>query len=194
MEKKFTKLYRVWHWLLAFSVLGLLATVALRKTFLSWRTNSEIIQTQLANNGIEVSYEIAKATAKAIRSGMWEWHYILAVFLAIAIVIRLYMVITKKIELPIITFLKAKGEDKLKHGIHILLCFIILLMAISGGVLYYYEALGFTKDGVHWLKDTHENMMYGVLILVVLHIAGVIKHELTTKESIVSKMIHGDKD
>jgi len=194
MENKFTKLYRIWHWLLAFSVLGLLATVALRKTFLSWRTNSEIIQTELANNGIEVSAEIAKATAKAIRSGMWEWHYILAVFLAIAIIIRLYMVITKKIELPIITFLKATGKDKLKHGVHILLCLFILLMAISGGILYFYEELGFTKDAIHWLKDTHENMMFAVLGLVVLHIAGVVMHELTTKESIVSKMIHGDKD
>lgn len=194
MKKKFTKFYRVWHWLLAFSVIGLLITVALRKTFLSWRTNSEIIQTQLANNGIEVSHEIAKATAKAIRSGMWEWHYILSVFLIIAIVLRLYMIFTKMTELPIITLIKAKKEDKLKHAIHILLCFSIMLMAISGGVLYFYEELGFTKTSISWLKDTHENMMFGVLALVVLHIVGVIRHEITTKESIVSKMIHGDKD
>ena len=194
MEKKFTTFYRIWHWLLAFSVLGLLVTVALRKTFLSWRTNSEIIQTQLSQNGIEVTLEVAKATAKAIRSGMWEWHYILAVFLAVAILLRFYMILTKHAELPIITFLKAPKEDKLKIGVHILLCFLILLMAISGGVLYFYESLGFTKDGIHWLKDTHENMMFGVLALVVLHIVGVIMHELTTKESIVSKMIHGEED
>ncbi|MCF6330044.1 MAG: cytochrome b/b6 domain-containing protein [Sulfurimonas sp.] len=192
MEKKFTKLYRVWHWLLAFSVLGLLITVALRKTFLSWRTNSEIIQTQLSQSGIEVTHEIAKATAKAIRSGMWEWHYIFAVILVIAIVIRIYMMLTKKAKLPIIVFLQAESRDKLKYGVYMFLCFFILMMTISGVILYYHDLLNLTKDTVGWLKDLHEDMMYGVLIFVVLHLAGVFKHELSTKEPIVSKMIHGD--
>lgn len=192
MEKKFTKLYRIWHWLLAFSVLGLLITVALRKTFLSWRTNSEIIQTQLSQNGIEVTHEIAKATAKAIRSGMWEWHYIFAVILVIAIVIRIYMMLTKKAKLPIIVFLQAESKDKLKYGVYMFLCFFILMMTISGVILYYHDLLNLTKDTVGWLKDLHEDMMYGVLIFVVLHLAGVFKHELSTKEPIVSKMIHGD--
>lgn len=192
MDKKFTKLYRIWHWLFAFSVLGLLATVALRKTFLSWRTNSEIIQIQLSQNGIEITNEIAKSTAKAIRSGMWEWHYILAVFLTIAIFIRFYMIITKKVKLPIVAFLQANKEDKLKYGVYILLCFFVLMMTISGGFLYFYEFLGFTKDSIHWVKELHENMMNGVLIFLVLHLAGVLRHEITTKEPIVSKMIHGD--
>ncbi len=192
MQKQFTKLYRVWHWLLAFSVLGLLITVALRKTFLSWRTNSEIIQTQLSQSGIEVTHEIAKATAKAIRSGMWEWHYIFAVILVIAIVIRIYMMLTKKAKLPIIVFLQAESKDKLKYGVYVLLCFFILMMTISGVILYYHDLLNLTKDTVSWLKDLHEDMMYGVLIFVVLHLAGVFKHELSTKEPIISKMIHGD--
>jgi len=194
MEKKFTKLYRIWHWLLAFSVLGLLATVALRKTFLSWRTNSEIIQTQLANNGIEVTHEIAKTTAKAIRSGMWEWHYIFGAVLVVAIIIRLYMMLTKKAKLPILVFLQAQTKDKLKYGVYMFLCFFIFMMSISGVILYYHDLLNLTKDSVDWLKDLHEDMMYGVLIFVVLHLVGVFRHELTTKEPIVSKMIHGDGD
>ena len=35
-------------------------------------------------------------------------------------------------------------------------------------------------------------MMWGVVIFVSLHLAGVLKHEFDTKEPIVSKMIHGD--
>jgi len=194
MDNKFTKLYRIWHWLLAFSVIGLLVTVALRKTFLSWRTNSEIIQTQLSQNGIEITHEVAKITAKAIRSSMWEWHYVFGVILAVAIIIRIYMMITKEAKLPIIVFLQAESKDKLQYGVYMFLCFFIFMMAISGGFLYFYETLGFTKDSIHPVKDLHENMMYGVLFFVFLHLVGVFKHELTTKEPIVSKMIHGDED
>ena len=192
MEKKFTLLYRIWHWFFALSVLGLLVTVALRKTFLSWRTNSEIIQTQLSQNGIEITHEVAKTTAKAIRSGMWEWHYIFAATLTVAILLRFYMIFTKQGEMPTIAFFKAKKEDKLKYAVYSFLCFFVLLMAISGGVLYFYESLGFTKDSIHWVKKLHEGMMKGVILFLVLHLAGVLKHEFTTKEPIVSKMIHGD--
>jgi len=192
MQQQFTLLYRVWHWLLALSTLGLLGTVLLRKTFLSWRTNSEIIQTKLLENGVEITPEIAKITAKAIRSGMWEWHYIFAIFLGISIVIRLYMMLTKQAQLPILKFLQAEGfEKKIQYTVYIL-CFFIMMMALSGGFLYFYEAFGFTKDSIHWVKETHELMMWGVVVFVALHLAGVLKHELDTKEPIVSKMIHGD--
>lgn len=192
MEKQFTPLYRIWHWMMALSVIGLLVTVLLRKTFLSWRTNSEIIVSEFQEAGIEVTTELAKATAKAIRSGMWEWHYIFGLFLAISVLIRIYMVLTKKAEMPIFSIIKAQGEERLKHTVYLFLCFFIMMMTLSGGVLYYYEPLGFTKDDIGWLKETHELMMWGVVTFVSLHLAGILKHELTTKEPIISKMIHGD--
>ena len=193
MQRQFTVVYRIWHWLLALSTLGLLGTVLLRKTFLSWRTNSEIIQTKLLENGIEITPEVAKLTAKAIRSGMWEWHYIFALFLAIAIFLRLFMLFTKQVQLPIIKFSQAQNfEKKIQYAVYTLLCFFIMLMAISGAVLYFYEPLGFNKESIHWVKEAHELMMNGVILFIVLHFIGVLKHEMTTKESIISKMIHGD--
>ncbi len=193
MQKQFTPLYRIWHWTMALSVIGLLATVALRKSFLSWRTNTEIIMTKFQDAGVEVTHELAKATAKAIRSGMWEWHYIFAIFLGISIAIRIYMMLTKQAKLPIVNFFQASiFEKKMQTGVYTLLCFFIMMMALSGGFLYFYEALGFTKDSIHWVKETHELMMWGVIVFVGLHLVGVLKHELTTKEPIISKMIHGD--
>ena len=192
MEKQFTPLYRIWHWLMAISVIGLLATVLLRKTFLSWRTNSEIIIGQFQDAGVEVTVELAKETAKAIRSGMWEWHYIFGLVLGISILIRIYMMLSKKAELPIFKLIKAPREKKLQYGVYLFLCFFIMMMALSGGFLYFYESLGFTKDSIHWVKETHELMMWGIVVFVSLHFAGVLKHEFDTKEPIVSKMIHGD--
>ena len=192
MEKQFTLLYRIWHWTMALSVIGLLVTVLLRKTFLSWRTNSEIIMTKFQDAGLEVTTELAKATAKAIRSGMWEWHYIFGLFLGISILFRIYMILSKKAILPVITLIQAPKEKKLQYLVYTLLCFFIMTMTLSGGFLYFYEIFAFTKDEIHWVKEMHEVMMWGIVVFVTLHLVGVLKHELDTKEPIVSKMIHGD--
>ena len=194
MKPQFTPLYRIWHWLMAFSVLGLLGTVALRKTFLSWRTNAEVIQLKLAEMGTEVTAETAKMVAKAIRTPMWEWHYLLALFLALSIVIRLVMVARDRSQFPLLQLINAPKEEKLKKAVHLLICMSLMVMTVSGGVVYYHELLGFTKEGVHWVKELHEYVMYAVLGLVVLHLGGVMMHELKTKEGIVSKMIHGDEE
>ena len=194
MKPQFTPLYRIWHWLMAFSVLGLLGTVALRKTFLSWRTNAEVIQLKLAEMGTEVTAETAKMVAKAIRTPMWEWHYLLALFLALSIVIRLVMVARDRSQFPLLQLINAPKEEKLKKAVHLLICMSLMVMTMSGGVVYYHELLGFTKEGVHWVKALHEYVMYAVLGLVVLHLGGVMMHELKTKEGIVSKMIHGDEE
>ncbi len=193
MEPKFTRLYRFWHWLMAISVIGLLLTVLLRKTFLSYKANAAIIQDKLAGMDIDITIESAKLIAKAIRAPMWEWHYVFGTMLAISIVIRLYMIATKKGVMPLVAIMQAKdGEEKLKQTVYLFLCMGIMIMALSGGVLYFYSELGFTKEGIHWLKELHEFVMLPVLALVVVHWIGVVRHELKTKEGIVSKMIHGD--
>src|SRR5210317_659589 len=89
--KKWSVSFRLWHWLHALVVLGLLCTVLLRKTFLSWRSNSEILATKLSSMDIEVSSEQAKLLAKAVRAPMWEWHIILGYALAILLVYRIVL-------------------------------------------------------------------------------------------------------
>ena len=192
MKPQFTLLYRFWHWLMAFSVIGLLGTVALRKTFLSWHTNSDIIQIKLAEAGTEITVETAALVAKAIRAPMWEWHYIFALFLGISILIRLFMVARDFSIFPLLVLIRAPKEEKLQRGVYLFLCMSLMAMGVSGGVLYFYETLGFTKEGIHWVKEFHEYVMYAVVGFVSLHLVGVMIHEFKTKEGIVSKMIHGD--
>ena len=67
---------RIWHWLHAIAVTGLLATFFLRKTFLSWKTNSDLIVAKMAEFDIAVTADQAKTIARAIRAPMWEWHVI----------------------------------------------------------------------------------------------------------------------
>ncbi|MCJ7765036.1 MAG: cytochrome b/b6 domain-containing protein, partial [Thiovulaceae bacterium] len=173
MKPQYTRLYRSWHWLMALSVIGLLFTVLLRKTFLSWHTNAALIQSKLVDTGTEITAETAKMIAKAIRAPMWEWHYIFGLFLGIAILIRIYMLLTKKATDPLSALIQAPKEEKLQRTVYLFLYLALLVMALTGATLYYHESLGFTDKGVEWVKELHENLMYGVLGLVVLHLGGV---------------------
>ena len=189
MQQKFTPLFRLWHWLMAFSIFGLLFTVLLRKTFLSKSANAEIIRQKLAEFSIAIDPEQAVAVAKAIRAPMWEWHYIFAVVLGIAIALRIVLMFMGQAQMPLFKVLQAEGiMEKFKATIHLLLCLVIALITLTGAVYYFFES-----DSIHWIKEIHETLMLPLIILIVLHIVGVIKHELSTKECLVSKMIHGDE-
>jgi len=192
MKPQYTRLYRIWHWTMAISVIGLFFTVLLRKTFLSWHTNAALIQSKMAETGTEITAETAKMIAKAIRAPMWEWHYIFGLVLGISIAMRIYMLLAKQAQLPLTVLLQAPKEEKLQRAVYLVLGFSIMVMALTGATLYFEETLGLTKEGTAWVKELHEITMYAVLGLVVLHLAGVFRHEIMTKEGIVSNMIHGD--
>ncbi|WP_309494568.1 hypothetical protein [Sulfurovum sp.] len=66
--KKWRLDFRIWYWVHAAVALGLLGTVFLRKTFLSWRTNSELLTQKLSEINLEVTADQAKVLAKAIRA------------------------------------------------------------------------------------------------------------------------------
>ena len=186
---KFTPLFRLWHWLMAFSIFGLLFTVLLRKTFLSKSGNAEIILQKLASFHITIDPDQALAVAKAIRAPMWEWHYIFAAVLGVSIALRILLMITGQAQMPLLKVLRSEGGmEKFKATIHLLLCLTIALLAVTGAVYYFFES-----DAIHWVKTVHEKLMLPLILLIVLHIVGVIKHELSTKECLVSKMIHGNE-
>ena len=66
--KTYSLQLRIWHWLHAVTVLGLLGTFFLRKTFLSWRANSEILMSKLAEFDIVVTADQAKALAGLVKA------------------------------------------------------------------------------------------------------------------------------
>ena len=83
--------------------------------------------------------------------------------------------------------------ERFKAAIHLLICLAILLIALSGALYYYHDALGLAKESVRWAKELHEALLWPLVLLIAAHIGGVIRHELTSKECLVSRMIHGDE-
>jgi Ni,Fe-hydrogenase I cytochrome b subunit len=188
---KYTLKFRIWHWLNAVVVLGLLGTVFLRKTFLSWRTNSEILINKLSEFGIMITEEQAKVLAKSVRAGMWEWHIILGYLLAFFILYRIYLYFNDSS-----TYEKFSDLSIHKKGVHLLYYLVYLalfFMAISGLVIHFYEALHLTKEFAHDIKEVHEFVFNTILIFVPLHIIGVIIADNTTENGLISTMINGKR-
>ena len=188
---KWSAAFRAWHWLHAAVILGLLGTVFLRKTFLSWRTNSEILMQKLSGFGIDITAEQAKALAKAIRAPMWEWHIWLGFALAALLLWRVLLFFTQSGRR---NYTALKGESLHKKAVkagYLVLYGVIAFMAVSGLVIHFYDLLGIAKETAHDIKEVHELMYNVILIFVPLHIAGVVIADMTNEKCIVSDMING---
>ena len=192
--QKWSLSFRLWHWIHAAVILGLLGTVFLRKTFLSWRTNSEIIVTKLTEQGIDVTAEEAKAVAKAIRAPMWDWHIILGYGLAALVLWRIALFFTDSGKRSFQNFKQDSLHKKIVKVGYIVIYAVIAFMAVSGLVIHFYEALGLTKDTAHDIKEMHELLYNALLIFVPLHIAGVFVADATEEKGIVSDMINGGEE
>ena len=191
---EFSAGFRIWHWLTVLSVFGALFTVLLRSTFLDKKAVAGILTQKLAAFGVHLDPEQAIGVAKAIRAPMWEWHYIFALGLGAAIALRLLLMATGRAELPLLKVLRAPERmERFKATIHLLICLAILVIALTGALYYYHDALGLAKESVHWAKELHEALLWPLVLLIAAHIGGVIRYELTTKECLVSRMIHGDE-
>jgi len=188
---KYTLLFRLWHWLNAFVVLALLGTVFLRKTFLSWRTNAELIVNKLTEIQISISQDQAVSLAKAIRAGMWEWHIYLGFVLASLVVFRIYLYIAEHSKNE--PFQTLSLHKKLVKLLYIVVYGVLIFMSISGLVMYFSQSLGMDKELIHSIKEVHEFVYYYVLFFVPLHLAGVVMADNTTQKGLISTMINGKK-
>lgn len=196
---------RLWHWLNAMVILGLLTTVLLRKTFLSWRTNSVLIQDKLTEVGTSITPELAKDIAVAIRNPLWDWHIYLGYFLAALILSRVLIAIFIEKKCIVLKPLKnlfqfgqvpqtEKTEFlhyslvKIGYGIFYL---ATLLMVISGFMLTFKTELNLAKELSQNIKETHELMMWFFVVFVLGHLLGVVIAENKKDAGIISDMING---
>lgn len=189
--KKWRFDFRVWHWLNAAVILGLLGTVFLRKTFLSWRTNSELLTQKLSEINIEVTEAQAAVLAKAIRAPLWEWHIILGYALAALLLWRAILFFTQSGKENYQNLKAQSLHKKIVSFGYLIIYAVLLFMAASGLSMHFHEALGLSNSLVESLKELHELVYNAVLIFVPLHIIGVIIAEMRDDKGVTSNMIHG---
>jgi cytochrome b561 len=188
--KKWSLNFILWHWLHAVVILGLLGTVFLRKTFLSWRTNSELIVNKLFDMDIEITTQQAKVIAKAIRAPMWDWHILLGYALVFLLIWRVALFFTESGKQ---NYQNLKDESLHKKAVklgYLGIYVVIAFMAFSGMLIYFYEALGLAKETAHDIKEVHEFIYNALLVFIPLHVIGVLVAENRDEKGIVSAMIN----
>ncbi|ABB45078.1 Cytochrome B561 [Sulfurimonas denitrificans DSM 1251] len=186
---KYTLGFRIWHWLHAAVILGLLGTVFLRKTFLSYKTNAEILMAKLADMGTDITIEDAKILAKTIRDNMWEWHIILGYALVALVIYRIVLFFLDKSKRE--SFSSLSLHKKGVKSLYYLLYTTVLFMSISGFIIYFYQDLGLAKEVAKQIKELHEAAFNIIMIFVLLHVAGVIIADTTQENGLISTMING---
>jgi len=189
--KKWSLNFRIWHWIHATVILGLLGTVFLRKTFLSWRSNSELLTQKLSEINLEVTEAQAKVLAKAIRAPMWEWHIILGYALTALVVWRILLFFTESGKQNYQNLKEETFHKKMVKIGYIGIYAIVLFMTVSGLIIHFYEELGLVKDTAHDIKEIHELVFNAILIFVPLHIVGVFIAENQDEKGILSDMVNG---
>jgi len=192
--KKWRLDFRIWHWVHAAVILGLLGTVFLRKTFLSWRTNSELLTQKLSEINLEVTADQAKMLAKAVRAPMWEWHIILGYALAALVLWRIILFFTQSGKRSYQNIKKDSFHKKMVKLGYIGIYAILFFMTVSGFVIHFHEALGLTKDAAHDIKEIHELVYNAILIFAPLHIIGVFIAENQDEKGILSDMVNGGEE
>lgn len=198
---------RLWHWLNAVVILSLLLTVLLRKTLLSWRTNSALIEQKITDAGSVITADLAKEIAIAIRNPLWDWHIYLGYTLAFLLVVRILVavLIEKKIfEIShfknIFNINRFAPSDK-KQAMHyslvkigyVVFYLMTLVMVLTGLLLAFEGNLNLSESISEFFEETHELSMWFFVVFIGVHLGGVLWAENTTEKGIVSDMINGGK-
>lgn len=189
--KKWRLDFIVWHWVHAVVVLGLLGTVFLRKTFLSWRTNSELLTQKLSAMNLEVTTDQAKVLAKAIRAPMWEWHILLGYALAALLLWRIFLFFTESGKRSYQNLKEETLHKKIVKAGYLVIYAVLLFMAVSGLMIHFDDALGISDKTADLLTEVHEFLYNVILIFVPLHIIGVLIAENRDEKGIISEMVNG---
>ena len=188
--KKWSASFRIWHWVNALVVIGLLGTIFLRETFLNVKENTHIITEKLLTFGITLTPEQAKIVAKGIFAPMWDWHIYLGYAFAALVLYRIALFFTPSGKQSF-HFQELDLHHKAVSAGYIVIYAALFFMALSGLIINFYQELGLAKESAHDIKELHEAVYNVILIFVPLHVAGVVVADIRDEKGIMSNMIHG---
>jgi len=191
MQKKYDIGMRLWHWLNAVVMFGVIITVFLRDTFLDKHNVADILTDKLQHFGITISPENAILVAKAIREPMWQWHIYLGFGIFGLWIMRMFLFQTISGRINYMHLAEENLHKKMVKLGYIGIYIATFLITISGIAIYYHDAFGISKDFAHDIKELHEALFYGLLAFIPLHIIGVTIAENQDEKGIVSDMING---
>lgn len=194
---RYTKTAMALHWLIAFALLGMFV--------LGWymtdlpKDSPKIASIDLFDLGI---FTVQQAEPASIRGFYFNLHKSIGVTLLALIAFRVYWRLTH--EPPALLASLKAWEKKLAAWSHKILYLLMLALPVSGLIMASYS-----KYGVKWfglklipgmdnnplrekLAEVHELIGIVLLVVIVVHVLGALKHKFIDKDEALKRMtLHG---
>ncbi len=187
-NRTYNFIYRIMHWLIAFSFLFLLLTIFLRLGWMNKVHIANIIKEYLASSGNQpLSEEQLITLAKQIRKPMWDWHIYIGYVLTGLYTLRLILPFfgEMKIANPLKKELSIK--DKFRFGTYLLFYLFVAVSLITGLIVVHGP-----KELKEPIEEIHILSIYYLLAFITLHFNGVLLAEFNGQKGIISKIISGN--
>lgn len=191
---RYTKTAKILHWLIAIAIFGMFA--------LGWymselpKEGPKQMAYDLFDWGI---YTWTLSEEASPRTFYFNLHKSIGITILALIIVRIFWRITHKAPAMLASY-KA-WETKLATGVHRLLYVLMVALPLSGFVM----AVS-SKYGVKWFglelvggldntplrevfKDVHEILGLVILLVIILHILGALKHKFIDKDETLDRML-----
>lgn len=193
VTQRYSKVAILLHWLIALAIFGMFA--------LGWymselpKDGPKQMAFDLFDLGI---YQWSLAEEASPRTFYFNLHKSLGVTLLALILFRLFWRITHRPPAMLTTY-KA-WERKLATGAHHLLYLLMVAMPLTGLIMAVNSKYGVKWFGLDFIagldnsamrdlfKEAHEVVGFLMLILIMLHIVGALKHKLIDKDETMERM------
>lgn len=193
VSNRYTKTAVVLHWLIAIAIFGMFA--------LGWymselpKEGPKQMAFDLFDLGIYTWQLSEEAT---IRTFYFNLHKSIGVTLLALVIFRLIWRITHKP--PALLTSYSAFERKLATGAHHLLYLLMIVLPLSGLMMTLYSKYGLKWFGIDFLpgldnkglrdifKESHEIIGVIILLVIIIHILGALKHKFVDKDTTMQRM------
>lgn len=193
VSNRYTKTAVVLHWLIAIAIFGMFA--------LGWymselpKEGPKQMAFDLFDLGIYTWQLSEEAT---LRTFYFNLHKSIGVTLLALVIFRLIWRITHKP--PALLTSYSAFERKLATSAHHLLYLLMIVLPVSGLLMTLYSKYGLKWFGIDFLpgldnkglrdifKESHEIIGVIILLVIIIHILGALKHKFVDKDTTMQRM------
>lgn len=191
---RYTKTAKVLHWLIAIAIFGMFA--------LGWYMSElpkeapKQIAYDLFDWGI-FTWQLAEEVSP--RTFYFNLHKSIGVTIFALILLRIFWRITHKAPAMLASY--KVWESKLANNVHRILYVLMVALPLSGIIMAVASKYGIKWFGLEFIagldnkplreafKEVHEIVGIIILLVIILHIVGALKHKFIDKDKTMSRML-----
>ena len=132
-----------------------------------------IVQEQLAQKDIEVSYRNAIQLVKPIRKPMWDWHFYLGYILTLLLSVRVGLHFANNMRFQSPFNKQLLPLERFKNSCYIVFYVFFFCSLVTGLLMKFGD-----KANKHDIEVYHELSIYYLVGYIFLHLGGVLLNEI----------------